>query len=57
MTLQQAIENVKFYERHQWAFEVTDDGTVVVGGTDHGRSEHEARKNGFFGPIHRVYDT
>lgn len=55
MTFQQAVETVRAYGAHSWAYEVTADGTVVVGGQDHSMAVAEARAAGHDGPVHRVY--
>ena len=55
MTHDQARATVRAYEAHSWAFEVADDGTIFVGGQDHGESHRQARAAGYNGPIVRVY--
>ena len=57
MTIKEAAEIVRRYDTHMWAYEVADDGTVVVGGNNHQYAIWHARDRGHYGPILHLYEV
>ena len=57
MTLKQAADVVRRFNDHQWAYEIADDGTIVVGGNDHQEAIHRARQFGYKGRIVHLYEV
>jgi hypothetical protein len=49
MTLEEARAVVRQYAQHQWAYEVTDDNIIVVGGNDSRLALAKARAAGHKG--------